>query len=359
MDLPAPTFKDPLLFVGPYPPVIGGTAAMLNRLVPALEERGATCRILNTRVGNAQRGGWERVRRLGFFLGLAARVLGAPERTVHCHAVNFANLLGHGFILLACRLAGKRSVITLHAGDLQRKLSRGRSRTIGRMILKWSHVVTTVTPELNTTVAGLGVSHSCFIANDLRYLPPGAEDSSGTLPDEVAAFIDSHSPVVVLVGAVDRPYGVDVLIRAIAQLTPTRPQIGALVIAFKSNNLVYEKEIADLIKTCGVQDAVFFPAPFPQIAEALKRSTVFVRPTLSDGDSIAVREALTLGVPVIASDVGFRPAGVQQFRSEDPADLARIIEETIHHPPAETCSSAEAETETLDRFFASYRLAQR
>jgi hypothetical protein len=41
---------------------------------------------------------------------------------------------------------------------------------------------------------------------------------------------------------------------------------------------------------------------------------VFLRPTLEDGDSISVREALALGVPVVASRVGARPAGAILFR---------------------------------------------
>ena len=44
------------------------------------------------------------------------------------------------------------------------------------------------------------------------------------------------------------------------------------------------------------------------VAEAMSRITIFLRTTLYDGDSISVREALHLGVPVIASDNGMRQA---------------------------------------------------
>jgi hypothetical protein len=42
-----------------------------------------------------------------------------------------------------------------------------------------------------------------------------------------------------------------------------------------------------------------------------------------------VREALELGVPTVASDVGFRPEGVRLFRSGEAEHLADIIDDVI------------------------------
>jgi len=357
MEVKMAPFKESVLFIGPSPHVIGGTAAMLNKLMPALEEAGVPCRIFNTKVGDPRGGGMERIGRFLFFLGLSLRVAFARERIVHCHAVNFANLVGHGFVLLACRLARKRSIITLHAGDLQAKFESGRSRTIGRMILGLANVVTSVTPQLSRTVADLGIPKSLFIANGFQYFPQGADDTDSELPSEVAGFIEAHNPVVVLVGAMDRIYGVDVLLRATVMLRQSFPEAGALVIAFKSDNSAYNNEITHLVGSSNIQDSVLFPAPFPQIAEAMRQSDVLVRPTLSDGDSIVVREALTLGLPVIASDVGYRPEGVRLFRSEDHEDLARVIEDSIHNPTTNSIDTADTEAETLAQYLEAYRQA--
>jgi glycosyltransferase involved in cell wall biosynthesis len=54
----------------------------------------------------------------------------------------------------------------------------------------------------------------------------------------------------------------------------------------------------------------------------MRLGDLFVRPTRADGDSISVREALGLGVRVLASDVGQRPPGVVRFSVGDPASLA-------------------------------------
>jgi glycosyltransferase involved in cell wall biosynthesis len=48
-----------------------------------------------------------------------------------------------------------------------------------------------------------------------------------------------------------------------------------------------------------------------------KLSDIFLRPTRSDGDANSIREALYLGVPVIASDCVERPDQVLTFRTGD------------------------------------------
>lgn len=348
-------FPQKALIVGPYPPVVGGTAAMLNRLVPALENAGVTCRVLNTKVGDRQGGKLERTGRLLFFMWIALRASAARERIIHCHAVNFANLLGHGLVIAACRLAGKHVVLTLHAGDLIEKISRERSRRLGGCILRMAHVVTTVTPELQAAVQKLGVPRCIFIANDLSYIPGNADDHE--LPREVETFIDGHNPVAVLVGGMNPPYGIDVFLRAAMELKSSHPKFGALVIAFKSNDNRYQIAIASLVTELKLQDSVLFPQPFPNVPEAVRRSHVFVRPTLRDGDSIAVREAMALGLPVVASNVGFRPQGVLLFPAGDHVQLAARIVEAFSGPRPHFSSSADAEKRTVAAFVDTYRLA--
>ena len=58
----------------------------------------------------------------------------------------------------------------------------------------------------------------------------------------------------------------------------------------------------------------------------MSASDVFVRPTLEDGDSISVREALSLGVPVVASRIGTRPAGAILFQPGDVEEMLSKVE---------------------------------
>jgi glycosyltransferase involved in cell wall biosynthesis len=69
--------------------------------------------------------------------------------------------------------------------------------------------------------------------------------------------------------------------------------------------------------------------PHEVTLRAIADSDVFLRTTLYDGDSISVREALHMGVPVIATDNGMRPEGIHLIPSRDLAALHRAIEERL------------------------------
>jgi len=61
------------------------------------------------------------------------------------------------------------------------------------------------------------------------------------------------------------------------------------------------------------------------VAAALARSGVFLRPTDWDGDSVIVREALAVGTRVVASDVSARPAGVELCGLSDQELAAAVV----------------------------------
>jgi glycosyltransferase involved in cell wall biosynthesis len=61
----------------------------------------------------------------------------------------------------------------------------------------------------------------------------------------------------------------------------------------------------------------------------LQRSNLFIRPTSTDSFGISIAEALTLGVPSIASNVCGRPEGTILFKSRDQEDLYKKVRQVI------------------------------
>jgi len=61
----------------------------------------------------------------------------------------------------------------------------------------------------------------------------------------------------------------------------------------------------------------------------IKDADVLLRTTMFDGDAISVREALHLGTPVIATDNGMRPEGVELIMSGDHNGLAEAVKRAI------------------------------
>ena len=74
-------------------------------------------------------------------------------------------------------------------------------------------------------------------------------------------------------------------------------------------------EAIALLQRHGLEDNVYLAGDLNHelCLELMARSDAYVRPTYRDGDSISVREAISLGVPVVASNVGTRPEGTLLF----------------------------------------------
>jgi hypothetical protein len=69
----------------------------------------------------------------------------------------------------------------------------------------------------------------------------------------------------------------------------------------------------------------------------LRQIHVFVRPTATDGDSLALKEAAWFGRKLIATDVVPRPKGTLLFRYGDAEGLARQIRTALVEPSAGLC----------------------
>jgi glycosyltransferase involved in cell wall biosynthesis len=87
--------------------------------------------------------------------------------------------------------------------------------------------------------------------------------------------------------------------------------------------------------------------PHEVALELMARADVFVRPTYADGDSLSVREALALGLPVVASDAAPRPSGVTVCRSGDVGDLVAKLSTVLAHPLASPPADAPVDIESL------------
>ena len=83
----------------------------------------------------------------------------------------------------------------------------------------------------------------------------------------------------------------------------------------------------------------------------MKKVDVFLRPTLSDGASVSVQEALWCGTPVVASDVCLRPREVALFKTGDADDLQRVLEMQLFGYAAAQSSIISQDDQKTDNIF--------
>ena len=77
---------------------------------------------------------------------------------------------------------------------------------------------------------------------------------------------------------------------------------------------------------------LFVTEPYPFYPLLLK-SSVFIRPTNTDGDAISLREALYFGIPSVASDVVTRPEGTILFKNRNIDDLTVKVQDLLDNYP--------------------------
>jgi len=243
-------------------------------------------------------------------------------------------------LFLACLLAlrrGRRLVVTIHNRNILNPQWRGKWWNRAGLELasrRVSHFVV-VAETLRDELIRLGIQES-RISVIPAYLPPSeSECTADSIPEPVRAFMDSHNPLLSCQGWFSNfingrhVYGFEDLGHALAQLRESHPRIGLLTLISGPPRSEYRQHIYSLRDRLGLSNHwMLHDADFPAPA-AYARSDLFIRPTLSDGDSVSVRECLDLGTPVLATDIVARPAGCHLYTPNGPNDRVVSIRRAL------------------------------
>jgi glycogen(starch) synthase len=303
-----------ILLVGDFPPPSGGVATHVQDLVRAVRARGGRCEVLD--IGKGQlpadgvvpAGGMAR-----FAVLLAASVARGFRIHLHTSGANRKSWLLASACALAGRMARRPSLITLHSGLgpawLHASFVR---RAMACTVLQQFGTVIAVSEEIREALAVPGML--VLPAFSREFLQPG------TPPAGLSDLRKAASPLFCAMVAPRPEYGEPVLLRAFEQVRERLPS-ARLALYGPGSEAFAPKPQARSPRPEGVHG--FGELPRPQALAVMAACDVFVRPTLADGDSVSVREALALGRAVVATRVGSRPAGVRLVRPGDAAALAQ------------------------------------
>ena len=309
-----------LLLVGPYPPPHGGVSVHVAGLKDRADRAGVPCRVLNTERSAPNSKKYVRNRTAaGFIASLARYSFSGWTIDVHTNGHNTKSWI----VALLCALAGvagrKPGQLMIHSGMTPEYLAGSAARRrLARVTCRLYGRITCVNPRIQTVIESLGVP-----AQRIQVAFAGAEtiaDSSVLVRDEPflsigahAEWLRTHQPLLVATGGAGPEYGVDLLLNALDSLKSRFPDIGCVVMG------VNETVPRDAVRMVG-------DIPHNECLCLISKANVFVRPTFADGDSISVREALALKIPVIASDCAQRPAGTVLFETGNSRDLVERLE---------------------------------
>jgi glycosyltransferase involved in cell wall biosynthesis len=295
----------------------------------------------------------ERLERDGLLpaLGFTARLAGAiAERAARWHSVESHWLLPSTLLSSTLRLPHRAFA---HGGDVALLERLPFGRTMARRLVRAGIHFQFASEELRTRFVRLaGVEPPSTVA-------PAPFDGTlfcaRTAEELAAARLGRRGPLVLGVGRLVAVKGFDVAIRALARFP--RWERPALVLVGEGPERPRLQSLArgrvDLCLTGALPPA--------ETARWMRGADVYVQPSRrlpsgrTEGTPLALREAMSVGVPVIASAVGGIPElrGVRLVPPDDPAALARACRGECYPAQTDTqwkrpnCEAGDAHTPLL------------
>jgi glycosyltransferase involved in cell wall biosynthesis len=237
--------------------------------------------------------------------------------------------------LLCSSFPWAKTVFTFHSGGYPSSAEGRRtgSRSLRAVALRRFDAVIAVNDEIAGFFRRLGVAD-----DRIRLISPFgmsarqvedllASDLESVVSEDLRGFLRSHEPLLLTIGGLEPEYDVPTQIDALDLVREQHPGAGLVVVGDgglrgEIERHVRSKPYAEHIKICGdVQHRA--------VLRLLAEADVFLRTTLYDGDAISIREALHLGTPVVATDNGMRPQGVELVPVSDHRALAAAIARTL------------------------------
>lgn len=315
--------------LGPFPPPHGGVQTNLVAIRDSLRRHGHRASVIN--LNASRRPSEDDV----YYPESGLEVIGLLWRlqadVVHLHVGGslFPRILALAF--LCAVWPGRRSVLTFHSGGYASAGGRtaGYWTLRGFVFRRFDHIVT-VNQQLVDMFRAFGVRRS-----RLSLVSPFASasvDPSAELPPPVNTFFAAHDQVLTTVGLLEPEYDLANLIDVVGELRSEFTGLGLIIVGSGSLESELRAKLAGCAHAAHV--LLFGDMPHAQTLRTIAASRALVRATLYDGDSVAVREALELGTPVVATDNGMRPAGVLTCPIGDLGALRNLIREVLTRPTA-------------------------
>jgi len=172
---------------------------------------------------------------------------------------------------------------------------------LDRLVLRQMRCVVLVAEAMKKDIPGnlAGSGRVTVIPNGLdtaRLVESGKEP----LEAHLESFINKHSPVLLGVGRLSYEKGFDRLISAFNTVIGRQPGAGLVIIGEGG----HRNRLEQAIEESGLAESVFMPGYYNNVPSLMARSDLLCMPSRTEGLPITLLEAMAVGVPVCASDVG-------------------------------------------------------
>ena len=317
-----------ILIISPFPPQIGGVSISSERLVENLSYDGYDVDYYRIKY-KKEKFNNPILLILKFFYIPFYILFHQKYDIIHLHVPSTYRKV---YISLTKRLffKGAKTVFTLH-GDVSNLLNSKLALWALSKADKIICVQKGDSQRLPAYLQKISIDIPAFI------LPKSINDDS--IPQNVLHFcIEEDKPLIVFYGAIKLHgqypdlYGISDIFNLYNHLTSKKIKMKMLLL-ITINNKNHEQVKFLEAKMDNIKqndDLLIIQDPHFPMLPILKHTNIYVRPTKTDGDSLAIREALAMGCTVVASDKAKRPSGVLVYSNE--SELSALVEDNINIP---------------------------
>jgi glycosyltransferase involved in cell wall biosynthesis len=320
-----------IALVGPYPPPFGGISVHLRRLSDYLEHEGIK-HVLYNISSDA-----ENPPRIISVAARHARWYTQFLLTHRCGVIHLYSTSWRSRFLFGCIAALRKGkyVLSIHGRSMTQALESKNPvlSFLSRWLLRQMDAIIASNPDIARDCEQIAKVSRERISIIPAFIPPPKVDER-TLPEHILNYASSHTPLLSAVGWIGQSYkgcdlyGIDMMIALIQRLKPEFPRVGLIMSVNGGPEPAVHRTIQDSLRLTG--DSICFVTEtleeFSPIAES---SHLFLRPTNSDGDAVCIREALSVGTPVVTSDAVPRPSLCLLFKNRDMADFERTVRQAL------------------------------
>jgi glycosyltransferase involved in cell wall biosynthesis len=218
---------------------------------------------------------------------------------LHTHGY-FADIIG-AVVSKICRIPHVATCHGFISNDARLKIYN----KLDKIALRLCRKVIVVSEELKFDLVGSGVQESKLIiiqnavqnSHEEEWLVAKALEKRRLLAIEDDDFVVGYA------GRLSQEKGVQHLIDACALLKNVNEAIQAIILGDGPTR----KDLEEMARVKGLQNTVFFLGFKNDVEEWFPAMDVFVLPSFTEGTPMALLEAMSVGVPVIASAVGGIP----------------------------------------------------
>ena len=309
--------KNKIAIVGPYPRPYGGISIHVQRVLAQLEQNNLPYDFYNVSKKSLK------VNNCVQFNNLISRISGLIKiaikkyKLIHYHSPNI-----YGRLLFCCYgIFGKQVYIHVHGSSLNDSMSNPFQRKLVTFFFRYIHIIAD-NKDIYELAKKLNPKKVFLID---AFLPPVVNLKHSEIKN-YKKYADKKGLLISMAGWFSEYkekdlYGFDITCRAINLLKDKINVCVLISVNGIQSELIYQKFVKLLREMQLDKNIILITDDLEDLWPLLINTDIFIRPTVSDGSALSIKEALWLDVPVLASNCVVREKQCNLFECGSENDL--------------------------------------